>query len=230
MPDRIVRTGILTSDAVDRLSWPAEVFYRRLMNVADDHGRYDGRTEILRAVLYPLRLERVSSSDIGKWIRETEEAALVRQYHVEGKPFLEIVKFGQKKRSKSKWPEPTTIANNCGQVPTNDGLVVGVVVGVVDVDVGGEPQSVSPPAATIPLNDGTEYPFTEADVVHWRGLFPAVDIEHHLRRMREWCLENPAQRKTKLGVRRFVNRWLSKEQDKGGNVVALKPDKFAGVV
>lgn len=132
MPDRIVRVGILTSDAVDRLSLGAEVFYRRLMNVADDHGRYDGRIEILRAVLYPLRLERVSSSDIGKWIRETEEAALVRQYHVGGKPYLEIVKFGQKVRSRSKWPDPPSTANGCGQLPADVPVVVGVSVDVCE--------------------------------------------------------------------------------------------------
>jgi hypothetical protein len=136
MPDRIVRAGILTSEGVNTLSSAGEVFYRRLMSVVDDHGRYDGRTAILRAVLYPLQLAKVSEPDIGKWILETEEAALVRQYTVGGKPYLEIVKFGQKIRSKSKWPDPPTSADSCQQPPANVPVVV--VVSEVVCEAGAE--------------------------------------------------------------------------------------------
>lgn len=34
--------------------------------------------------------------------------------------------------------------------------------------------------------------------------------------MRGWLDSNPDRRKTRRGVRRFVNSWLSQEQDKGG--------------
>ena len=131
MPDRIVRAGILTSEGVNSLSYGAEVFYRRLMSVVDDYGRYDGRAAILRAVLYPLQLSRVSEPDIGKWTLETGKARLVRMYISEGKPFLELVKFGQKIRSKSKWPDPPTSADSCQHLPADVPVVVDV--GVCDV-------------------------------------------------------------------------------------------------
>ena len=51
MPDRIVRQGILTSDRVNQLDWGAECFYRRLMSIVDDYGRYDARPAVLRAQL-----------------------------------------------------------------------------------------------------------------------------------------------------------------------------------
>jgi len=35
--------------------------------------------------------------------------------------------------------------------------------------------------------------------------------------MKGWLDANPAKRKTKKGILRFVNTWLSKEQDKGGS-------------
>jgi hypothetical protein len=130
MPDRIVRAGILTSENVNKLTPTAEVFYRRLMNVVDDYGRYDGRAAILRAVLYPLQLPKVSEPDIVRWISETSETGLVRQYMVEGRPYLELVKFGQKIRARSKWPDPPTSADSCQQVPANVSVVV-------DVDVSG---------------------------------------------------------------------------------------------
>jgi uncharacterized phage protein (TIGR02220 family) len=132
MPDRILRVGILTSESVNRLSWPAEVFYRRLMSVVDDFGRYDGRPAVLRASLYALKVDRVSEPDIGKWIRESEEAGLVRRYTVTEKPYLELLKFEQKVRAvKSKWPDPPAIADTCQQTSAN-ASVVEVVVGIGD--------------------------------------------------------------------------------------------------
>lgn len=117
--------GILTSESVNRLSWPAEVFYRRLMSVVDDFGRYDGRPAVLRASLYALKVDRVSEPDIGKWIRECEEAALVRRYTVAAKPYLELLKFEQKVRAvKSKWPDPPTIDSTCQQLSADAPVVV----------------------------------------------------------------------------------------------------------
>jgi hypothetical protein len=107
MPDRIIRAGILTSEAVNSLSPEGEVFYRRLISVADDYGRFDGRTVVLRASLYPLQLDHVRNADLDRLIAECVKASLVRLYTCQlGKPYLEIVKFGQRIQSKSKWPEP----------------------------------------------------------------------------------------------------------------------------
>ena len=36
-----------------------------------------------------------------------------------------------------------------------------------------------------------------------------------LRKMQGWIESNPAKRKTKNGIERFVTGWLAKEQDKG---------------
>lgn len=114
MPDRIIRVGILTSDLVNKLTWPAEVFYRRLMSVADDYGRYDGRPVILKAQLYALKSDRVTEPDIAKWIGECREAGLVRVYTVTEKPFVEILNFGQRIQAKSKWPDPPSDENPPG--------------------------------------------------------------------------------------------------------------------
>jgi len=107
MPDRIVRQDILTSDPVNSLSWAAEVFYRRLMSLADDYGRYEARPSLLRASLYPLKLDRVSESDVVKWMSECSEAGLIRVYTIDKKEYVEILKFGQRLRAmKSRYPAP----------------------------------------------------------------------------------------------------------------------------
>lgn len=77
-----------------------------------------------------------------------------------------------------------------------------------------------PPSATVVtliLNDKSEYPITEKDVAEYSELYPAVDVMQELRKMKGWCKDNPAKRKTRKGVRRFINNWLSSEQDKGGS-------------
>lgn len=120
MPDRIVRAGILTSDAVNELSWAEECFYRRLMSVADDYGRYDARPSILRASLYPLKLDRVSERDIATWLGACQKVGLVTVYTVDGKDFIEITKFDQRLRAKnSKYPHPPSSDSTCQQMSSN---------------------------------------------------------------------------------------------------------------
>lgn len=105
MPTRVIRDGILTSERIAKLGWPEEVFYRRLMSVVDDHGRFYANPALLLAYCYPLHLKKVSDSDIEKWLTACVNAALVRVYSAsDGKRYVEILDFGQRVQSKSKFP------------------------------------------------------------------------------------------------------------------------------
>lgn len=73
------------------------------------------------------------------------------------------------------------------------------------------------PIITLPLNTGEEFPFYQKDLDEFANLYPAVDVLQAMRGMRGWCMTNPTKRKTKNGIKRFVNSWLAREQDKGGN-------------
>lgn len=66
------------------------------------------------------------------------------------------------------------------------------------------------------LNDGSEWRPTEALFAEYVRLYPGVDVKQQFNKMRGWCLSNPAKRKTKRGINRFINSWLAREQDKGG--------------
>ena len=79
-----------------------------------------------------------------------------------------------------------------------------------------EKSSSAPPVITLPLNDGTEYPVSQEQRQEWAGLYPAVDVIQQLRGMRGWLLANPSKRKTRRGILKFINGWLSAEQDRGG--------------
>lgn len=77
-----------------------------------------------------------------------------------------------------------------------------------------DPRAAEPAVISLTLNDKTEYPITQIDVDEWQELYQAVDVMAELRKMRGWLNANPAKRKTKAGIRRFVNAWLAREQDK----------------
>lgn len=70
----------------------------------------------------------------------------------------------------------------------------------------------------IPLTDGTEWRPTVSEYDEYCKLYPSVDVFDSFRRMRAWSLSNPTKKKTRNGVKRFVNTWLSKEQDNSGKV------------
>ena len=83
-------------------------------------------------------------------------------------------------------------------------------------------QSVEPeiipeqPLISLTLNDNSEYEIFQKDVDEWGELYPSVDVMQELRNMKGWCKEHKANRKTRRGVRIFINSWLSKEQNRGG--------------
>lgn len=137
MPSRIVREGILTSERVNALSPNAELFYRRLMSVVDDFGRYSANLTLLRASCYPLKLDSVKEDSISKHLTECADARLIVLYTVGGKAYLEMQDFRQQVRAKdSKFPAPaeqtpSKCAADAKQVQSNVHLVVveGVVVG-----------------------------------------------------------------------------------------------------
>ena len=92
----------------------------------------------------------------------------------------------------------------------------------VEESIGAEPETAStPPVAELLLNDGSLYPVYQPDMDKWSELYPAVDVMAELRKMVGWCDANPKKRKTKAGIRSFVNKWLAKEQDRGGTAGTL---------
>ncbi|WP_201025917.1 replication protein [Aeromonas hydrophila] len=73
-----------------------------------------------------------------------------------------------------------------------------------------------PVAIKLTLNTGAQYPVTEAFASQMQSLYPAVNVAQELRAMCGWLLANPTKRKTKTGITRFINSWLAKCQDRGG--------------
>jgi len=230
MPTRLIREGIINSDRVNALDWPAEVFYRRLLNKVDDHGLFDARPSVLRTSLYPLRVDRVREADCSRWLAECEMAGLIVLYEAGGKPYLKVLDTRWKTRSEPKFPLPqdTTVSNR-KQLKTVAGLVVDVVVDG-DVVVGKSnangsrkngarhalPPDESPIVANLPLREGGEYQVHQSLVAELEPIYPNVDVPKTLLEMRGWLLLNEGRRKTRRGIKRFIGNWLQGEEEKHG--------------
>ena len=148
---RLLREGILTSERIDQLDAPAEVFYRRLMSKVDDYGLFDARLSILRTSLYPLRVDRVREADIARWIAACEKAGVIALYTFESKPYLQMRDTRWQARSEPKWPlppwgksePPSTAESGCEQLLSTDVQPKAVAQVFVFGDEGGDVSSAS---------------------------------------------------------------------------------------
>lgn len=66
------------------------------------------------------------------------------------------------------------------------------------------------------LNDKSYYDVPLDKIAMWKDTYPAVDVEQELKKMVAWLDSNPTRRKTRRGIEKFINNWLSRTQDSGG--------------
>ncbi len=230
MPNRIIKESICYSDDLDQLTaFEENVFYRLLVRV-DDYGRIDARPSFLKSTLYVTK-SGISEKNVSEAVARLSSLGLVKVYTVEGKPFLCLPKWHLHQRvrdSKEKYPAP----------PENDDCEISPQLAATrrepppynpnpnpnpnpnresesEILHDAEAASFRTPEITLPLNDGSEFPIYGENIAEWEGLYPAVDVPQQLRNMRGWILSNPAKRKTKNGIKRFITGWLGREQDKG---------------
>lgn len=79
-----------------------------------------------------------------------------------------------------------------------------------------EESAPDPSGILLPLNDKSFYDVPLEKIALWKDTYPAVDVEQELKRMTAWLDSNPTRKKTRRGIVRFINTWLSREQDRGG--------------
>ena len=226
MPNKIIKESIKRSPEIDSLSWFEEVVFYRLLVTADDYGCLDGRTVVLKNELFPTK-DTITKKAIDDAISALARVGLVRRYIANGAPylFLPTWELHQRVRNKHrKYPAPILdselLSNDCQTtatcMPESNPIRI-QSDSESNSNVCTEPEPVSMPTViTIILNDKSDYPIKQDKVNEWASLFPAVDVLQELREMKAWCNDNPTKRKTKAGILRFVNSWLSREQDKGG--------------
>lgn len=249
MPARLLREGILDSEAVCSLDFPAEVFYRRLMSVVDDFGRYDGRPGVLRSRLYPLQVDKVREADITRWIAACVKAGLIALYDASGKQYILFKKLGSPRNKESKWPPPPpdleagiqrAVESGCTQLKTDEsnctqpladapgsgsgtGSSTGAGAGTGSGEVAPPP---SPPAVLTYPTTGKgpkEWPLTEPHLAELVECYPGLDVLAECRKALAWCHANSRRRKTFDGMAAFLVNWLNNATNRGGKASAGPP-------
>lgn len=81
-------------------------------------------------------------------------------------------------------------------------------------------------AYRMPLVDGSCHPVYPEEIEKYQGLYPAVDVHQEFRKMIGWLDSHQKNRKTKQGIGKFMNGWLSRAQDSARPVpVPSQPKK-----
>lgn len=212
MPGRYLREGILTSASVNSLDAPAELFYRRLISVVDDHGRFDADPVLLKSYCYPRR-PSVRPSDITLWLAACEKAGLIALYEAKGSRYLHLSKLGEARAKKSRYPDPPEYLASvsiCKQLHTNAPLndndndpgndATTAVVAAAEPQTGEKP----------PLSDEDWLKSLCADPT-----YAGIDVRREHGKCLRWC----EVKKLGMSRRRLVN-WLNKVEvpmGKGGS-------------
>ena len=105
MPNRFIKESICTSDTIDQLSWFDEVVFYRLIVNCDDFGRFDGRGEIIKSRLFPLKDGKITVKSVVESIN---------------RPYLQLStwdKHQQTRATKSKYP---AFDGTCKQLISSD--------------------------------------------------------------------------------------------------------------
>lgn len=230
MGNRILKETIVTSHEIDGLSWFEEVFFTRLIVTVDDYGIYPADPILLAHTLFPLK-ENVSRKAAEEALKHLEQQNLIRRYHVPGKGTFLLIPSWQKhqrvRNSRRKYPLPEEGIPEA-EKPVPEPAPEPAVKAEAEPETAPEAEG-DPPVIAIPLNDGSEHGVTQREVDEYTALYPAVDVLQELRAMRGWSITNEKRRKTKQGIRRFINAWLMRAQDSGKGGGAPPPSPQASI-
>lgn len=242
MGNRMIKESIRTSRSVNSLTDFQFRVWLYLITYVDDYGRGSADPELLKGLVFTRR-KGVTEGQIEKALADLANTGMISLYEVDGESFFCFPNWHLHQRiqtKKSLFPAPPESTVSHGESPwitVNHRESPSEVETEVETEKEtegeanascAEPDAAStPPVAFLPLNDGTEYPVSHKEYAEFVAIYPAVNVAQQLREMRGWLISNPAKRKTRSGILRFINRWLAKEQDKGESAVQRRQsDKY----
>ncbi len=216
MGNRILKETVVCSLKLSRLSWFEQVMFDHLIVTVDDYGVYHADPVLLSHILFP-RQSSVTEKMVREGLEHMEAQGLILRYTAGGEEYLKLASWEKHQRlrnSRRKFPAPEEADPDIPEAEAETAPEGSRETRAAET---AEPEVRELPVAEIPLNDGTAYAVSRKEAEEYAALYPAVDIRQELRNMRGWCLANPAKRKTRSGVKKFVNGWLSRAQDRGGS-------------
>lgn len=160
MPNRMLRDWT-QSDKVDQLSCQAERFFTRLIMKVDDYGCFYADTRLLKANLFPLKIDKIREADISRWTAECQKAGLIVLYLAVNKKYLQILDFKQRlDKAKAKFPLPNDSVEIVNDFPPE-------VEEEVETEIEGEKKGAASPDDRFEKKLILENPFSEKFLMTW---------------------------------------------------------------
>ena len=227
MPSRILKDSILTDKAFNSLTLTEESIYHRLLVSADDYGIFYADPILLLRILYPRKTD-VTEEVIREGLDHMEEAGIIIRYTAEGEDYLKICSWENNQRLRNgrhKFPCPEGFEEE--EPPETEAEAEKETESNEEKKKESKPpkekaskEKTADPDSKIAdeividllLHDNTKYNVTREEIDEFSALYPAVDVLQEYRGMKAWCLSNPQKRKTRAGIKKFINGWLSSAQ------------------
>lgn len=209
MPQRFLRPGITNSDRFNSVPFDSQSLFVRLLTIVDDFGRCDGRTAVVSAMCFAVWNEinpedRRNLQQVERILQQLEKVQLIERYESLGKRVLQITQWQERIRTgvKERWP--------CRNLQQDYGELLPTIT------IAQNPEA-SPLA---PINWSKTNGFqniTLKDRADWSVAYPACNLDRQFAAMNEWLISNP-KKAVKSNWRQFVTNWLSRSQDRGGDM------------
>ena len=80
---------------------------------------------------------------------------------------------------------------------------------------------------TMLCKDGSTYEPKQEDLIAWERAYSkrGVNVQQELLSMESWLDANQSKRKTKVGMKRFIDSWLKRAAESGGSPMAKSRKK-----
>jgi len=243
---RTIKPEFWTDESIVECSRDARLLFIGIWNHCDDAGIIEASIKQMKMKIFPGDFD-IMPEDIQRMLDELSANNLIELYEVEKRNYIKVLGWDKhQKIDKPSYKHPLP----SGVVPTTRQQYIeersasvrrapppgmegngrewkGMEGNGEEKDSCPEPSQAKPsgqPVIELPSNRKNEtYPVTTDQVVEFASLYPAVDVDQELRNMRGWLMTNPAKRKTKAGMPRFIANWLAREQNRGGKVAAAIP-------
>lgn len=239
MPNRIIKESLCSSEKIALLTDFEFRLWIGLITQADDTGRGDARPAIIKGHVFPLR-DRITVKDISGALHGLAAKGCISLYEIDGRSYFWFPSWAKHQRirdAKPKFPAPPSeeslaeaenespmdfavTRGNSRQLAANRGESPQLAALIQSNPIQSNPTISATSTENeeteieLVLNTGALYPISKEKADRWRELYPSVDVSQELRNMAAWLESNPTKRKTKNGILRFCNGWLSREQDK----------------
>jgi len=216
---RMIDPSFWTDEKLGECTRDERLLFMGLVSNADDEGYGRANPKLLRSSIFPY--DDLRTSDLEKWLSHLGGLNLIVLYTVNGQTYYYLPNFTKhqtiNKPTKSILPKPSE------ELPYNYGTDTAGLLPKRKEEKLKEDNILSegeaPPNCKIVINlttnDKSEFPVYDNQVEEWKDLYPIVDVIQELKKMKGWLDANPKRRKTKSGMLRFINSWLSKQQDNG---------------